>query len=138
MGKTYNQVWVHAVWGTKYREPLIKRYFRSELNGFIKKQGTRWGIQIDMVNGMPDHMHALLKLPTTLSLAETMKLIKGASLKWVNDHHFPSRKFKWQEGYGVFSLNHDGLMAVRKYIYKQEQHHANISYEEEIKLLSKE
>lgn len=137
MPKTLNRVWVHAVWSTKYREPLIKRYFRGELNSFIKQQGVNWGIQIDTVNSMPEHIHLLMKIPTTLNISEVLKLIKGASSKWVNDLYFPSQQFKWQEGYGVFSVSPKDLSMIRNYIYNQEVHHAKRSYQEEIKTLSK-
>lgn len=137
MSKTLNRVWIHAVWSTKYRDPLIKRYFRGELNSFIKQQGTRWGIQIDTVNSMPDHIHMLMKIPTTLNISEILKLIKGASSKWVNDLHFPSQRFQWQEGYGVFSVSPKDLSMIRNYIYNQEIHHTKKSYKEEIKALAK-
>jgi len=137
MPKTLNRVWIHAIWGTKYREPLIKRYFRGKLNSFIKQQGAKWGIQVDTVKSMPDHMHVLMKIPTTLNISQAIKLIKGASSKWTNDHHFPSQKFEWQEGYGVFSVSYCDLSKIRKYIYNQEIHHSKKTYEEELKILSK-
>ncbi len=86
MPKTLNRVWVHAVWSTKHREPLIKRYFRGEVNTFIKLQGKRWGILIDTVNGMPDHVHVLMKIPTTVPISEIIKKLKGASSKWINNN----------------------------------------------------
>lgn len=137
MPKTLNRGWVHAVWSTKYRKPLIKRYYRGELNSFIKQQGTRWDIQIDTVNCMPDQIHVLMKIPTTINISEFLKLIKGASSKWVNDHYFPSQQFQWQEGYGVFSVSRKDLSRIKNYIYNQEVHHKKKSYKEEIKKLSK-
>lgn len=136
MPKTLNRVWVHAVWSTKLREPLIKRYFRGEVNTFIKQHGARWGIQIDTVNGMPDHVHALMKIPTTMPISEVIKKLKGASSKWIKDNYFPSGKFEWQQGYGVFSVSSHEILKIRKYIYNQEKHHAEQSYSEEVKLLS--
>jgi REP element-mobilizing transposase RayT len=135
MSKTLNQVWIHAVWATKHREPLIKRYFRGALNNYIKKNALRRDVQIDVVNGMRDHIHVLIKLPTTLALAEAIKQMKGASSRWVNENYYPSGKFEWQQGYGVFSVGRNEIHIIRKYIYNQEIHHKNKSLQDEIKLL---
>lgn len=138
MGKTLNRVWIHAVWSTKNREPLIKRYFRGKLNSYMKQQGETWGIQIDTVNGMTDHIHVLMKLPTTMPICEVIKKLKGASSKWINDTYFPSGKFEWQQGYGVFSVSNHEILMIRKYIYNQEIHHSQQSYKDEVKMLYKE
>ncbi len=133
MPKTLNQVWVHAVWSTKDRLPLLKRYFRGELNNYIKESALEWGIQVDVVNGMTDHIHVLFKLPTTFSVAEALKQMKGASSRWVNKNYYPSGKFEWQQGYGVFSVGRNEINRVRNYIYNQESHHQDRSFVDEIK-----
>ncbi|MBO6587024.1 MAG: IS200/IS605 family transposase [Gracilimonas sp.] len=133
MPKTLNQVWVHAVWSTKDRLPLLKRYFRGELNIYIKENSLEWGIQVDVVNGMQDHLHVLFKLPTTLSVAEVIKQMKGSSSRWVNENYYPSGKFEWQQGYGVFSVSMNDINRIRNYIYNQELHHQNRSFQDEVK-----
>ncbi|MCP9290348.1 IS200/IS605 family transposase [Gracilimonas sediminicola] len=133
MPKTLNQVWVHAVWSTKDRLPLLKRYFRGELNIYIKENSLEWGIQVDVVNGMQDHLHVLFKLPTTVSVADAIKQMKGASSRWVNENYYPTGKFEWQQGYGVFSVGRNEINRVRNYIYNQEYHHQNRSFQDEIK-----
>jgi REP element-mobilizing transposase RayT len=133
MPKTLNQVWIHAVWSTKNRLPLLKRYFRGELNNYIKQNSMDWNIQIDVVNGMLDHIHVLFKLPTTISVADAIKQMKGASSRWVNENYYPSGKFEWQQGYGVFSVGRNEINRVRNYIYNQEYHHQNRSFQDEIK-----
>ncbi|WP_428236347.1 IS200/IS605 family transposase [Gracilimonas sp.] len=133
MPKTLNQVWIHAVWSTKDRLPLLKRYFRGELNNYIKQNSMDWNIQVDVVNGMLDHMHVLFKLPTTVSVADAIKQMKGASSRWVNENYYPTGKFEWQQGYGVFSVGRNEINRVRNYIYNQEYHHQNRSFQDEIK-----
>ena len=39
--------------------------------------------------------------------------------------------FRWQEGYGAFSVGKSNLQEVIKYIENQEEHHKSISYKEE-------
>jgi REP element-mobilizing transposase RayT len=55
--------------------------------------------------GLPDHVHILLSLPSTLVIAKAVQLIKGRSSKWVLDTFSYSEGFEWQEGYGAFSIS---------------------------------
>jgi REP element-mobilizing transposase RayT len=43
------------------------------------------------IGGVEDHVHLLLSIPSTLSIAKAMQLIKGGSSKWVHDT-FPEHK----------------------------------------------
>jgi REP element-mobilizing transposase RayT len=52
------------------------------------------------IGGVEDHVHLLLSIPSTLSIAKAMQLIKGGSSKWIHET-FPNQKsFEWQEGTG--------------------------------------
>ena len=44
------------------------------------------------VGGAADHVHILISLPGTLSLAKALQLLKGNSSKWVPEYLFPSVK----------------------------------------------
>ncbi|MFB6306711.1 MAG: transposase, partial [Flavobacteriales bacterium] len=47
-------------------------------------------------------------------------------------------KFRWQEGYGIFSVSESQLSKVINYIKYQEKHHAKMSFKEEyIRFLNK-
>jgi putative transposase len=79
---------------------------------------------------MPDHVHVLLSLPATLTVAKALQLIKGGSSKWMNDQS-PKRSFAWQDSYGAFSIGISQVGATIRYINTQEQHHKKSSFEEE-------
>ena len=57
------------------------------------------------IGGIEDHIHLLISLPATLSIAKAIQLLKGGSSKWVHDRFPDHNNFKWQEGYGAFSVN---------------------------------
>ena len=40
--------------------------------------------------------------------------------------------FEWQEGYGAFSIGVSGLEDTKRYIQYQKQHHAKLSFNEEL------
>lgn len=133
MPKTYSSIWIHAVWSTKYRLPILSQEFRFELFRRIKLQCKKKKIHLDIINGTEDHVHCLIRLKTTQSTALIIKEIKGSSSRWINENELTQDAFAWQEGYGVFSVSQIHINNVRAYIYNQEKHHANRTYEQEIR-----
>ena len=90
------------------------------------------------IGGMPDHVHVLLSLPSTLSIAKGMQLIKGGSSKWVHETFPEHRLFGWQVKYGAFSVSVSRLQSAIEYIRNQAQHHRKMSFQEEsVALLKK-
>ena len=84
-------------------------------------------------------MHVLLSLPTTLSVAKAMQLLKGNSSKWLRET-FPELRqhdFGWQEGFGSFSIGISGVDDTIRYIQTQEEHHRQRSFREELEIFLK-
>jgi len=135
MPKHLSIVWLHIVWSTKNRQKILTKDFRFKLFKHIKENATKNGICLDIINGVEDHIHCLIRLKTTQTVAEVIQLIKGESSHWINKNIIFVEPFQWQEGYGVFSINRDDVMNVRKYIYNQVEHHKEMSYTVELKKL---
>jgi REP element-mobilizing transposase RayT len=90
------------------------------------------------IGGVLDHVHALLSLPSTMSFAKAVQLIKGGSSKWIHDEFRHLRKFEWQEGYGAFSVSASQVARTIAYIERQKEHHRKRTFKEEfITLLDK-
>ncbi|HEY7356477.1 MAG TPA: transposase, partial [Ktedonobacterales bacterium] len=83
------------------------------------------GIEMVALGGIEDHVHLLVGLPATLSIADLVKHIKGASFHLRNEQS-PSKDtfFKWQGAYGACSVSLDDLSKVAEYIKHQRSHHA--------------
>jgi REP element-mobilizing transposase RayT len=43
------------------------------------------------------------------------------------------RDFHWQNGYAVFSVSQSNMERVKRYIETQEEHHAKMSFREELR-----
>ena len=84
---------------------------------------------------MPDHVHILARFKSDVSVAEMLKLIKGNSSKWLNEQPGRSERFRWQPGYGAFSVSESRAPAVRTYIQRQPEHHARVSLRDELAAL---
>ena len=90
------------------------------------------------IGGVQDHVHVLLSLPSTLSVAKAMQLIKGGSSKWVHETFPEHRLFGWQVKYGAFSVSVSQLDKTIQYIKNQAEHHRKMTFQEEfLNLLNK-
>jgi putative transposase len=103
MSHTYYSLLVHCVFPTKEHRILIPADLKSKLWPYIGGIARENKFKALAVGGMQDHSHALLSLPTTMSIANAVQLIKGGSSKWINDH-LAKRTFDWQDGYGAFTV----------------------------------
>ena len=84
------------------------------------------------IGGVEDHVHALLSIPSTLSIAKAMQLLKGNSSKWIHETFSNQRLFEWQEGYGAFSIAVSGIEDTIRYIQSQKEHHQAHSFKDEL------
>ena len=83
--------------------------------------------------GAADHVHLLLSLPGTVSVAKAVQLLKSGSSKWLHENFPKLKSFAWQVGYGAFSIGVSQRAATVKYIESQAEQHKRISSEEEFK-----
>jgi len=90
-----------------------------------------------VVGGVEDHVHVLLSIPSTLSVAKSIQLLKGNSSKWIHDTFKAHWDFEWQEGYGAFSIGISGVEDTTKYIQGQTEHHRKMTFREEIEVFLK-
>jgi REP element-mobilizing transposase RayT len=81
-----------------------------------------------------DHTHALIDLPTNLTIEQVIQLLKGGSSHWINQNRLVKGKFGWGRGYGVFSVSHSDVDRVANYIARQEEHHRRKTFSEEFQL----
>ena len=98
----------------------------------IKENAKKKGIFIDFVNGYTQHCHCLVSLGTDQTISNIMQLIKGESSHWINEEGLTKDKFEWQDEYWGVSVSKSMIETVRNYIKKQEIHHGEYSYSDEI------
>jgi len=127
----YVKIWVHLVWSTKNRYPFLKKEFRQTVFEHIKQNTKGKGIYLDCVNGYEDHIHCLVSLSSDQTISKLLQLIKGESSFWINQQKLCSPKFEWQEEYFAVSVSHSQLQNVRTYIFNQESHHQQKTFQQE-------
>jgi putative transposase len=124
-------VYVHYVWTVKHRADVLHKSFRVELFQHIKEEALKKKIFIDSINGVENHVHCLVSLTATQTIAEVIKNIKGESSNWLNSKGYVPGHFKWQDGYGAFAVSPQNVKKVRNYIFNQEEHHKKHSFDDE-------
>jgi len=138
MGQTYHAIWIHLIWGTKYRLPLIVPKIKFKLYDKLRDIARDKGYYLDFVNGVEDHVHLLVGLHPKFAIADVVKNLKGISHHWIRKNNLSEEYFHWQDGYAAISVSPDRVSVVRGYIRRQEQHHKKISFDEEWKLFEKQ
>jgi len=133
---SHTSILVHYVFATHQRRPLISDELQPKLWAYMGGIARANGMKALAIGGMRDHVHLLLSLPATLTIAKAVRLIKAGSSKWMNDQK-RTKWFEWQEKYGAFSIGVSQKEAAIRYICNQGQHHAKKSFDTELKMISK-
>ncbi|HEY3448984.1 MAG TPA: IS200/IS605 family transposase [Myxococcales bacterium] len=120
----YSQLYVHVVWATYLRNPLVGSCFEEALWASIGAYCREAGASPIQVGGMADHVHVLASVPPSLSVSRLVWAIKGSSSHDMAHRIAPGRPFRWQEGYGAFTLRKEDSEVVASYILDQRAHHA--------------
>ena len=128
----YLKVFIHFVWTTKDRLPLLRtKEIRKEVWKHIKENAKEKGIYIDTINGYSEHCHCLVSLGSGQTIERIVQLIKGESSFWINKQGLVQGKFAWQKEYFGVSVSESGVDKVRNYIKTQEEHHKLVSFTDE-------
>ena len=126
MAQTLHRILIHVVFSTKDRVPLIRESHRPNPFAYLGGIVRSLGCEPLIVDGVADHVHILLTLPPTLTLAEAMRTIKAKSSRWMRGQ---TKGFAWQPGYAAFSVSQSNVAPVRRYIADQAEHHKKSSLE---------
>lgn len=131
MSQSLAKVYLHGIFSTKNREPLLADEWRDELFRVMGGAVNNLGCQSLIIGGVADHVHLLFQLGRTITIADALGKIKSTSSLWVNQTH--GIPFHWQAGYAVFSVSQSNVEAVRVYVQNQPKHHLNQSFQNELR-----
>jgi putative transposase len=133
MGQSLVKNYIHIVFSTKYREPLIHPPVEDELHNYLGGICKKLECQPIKVGGYTDHIHVLCMLSKKIALIKLVEEIKSHSSKWIKTKGPEYLNFYWQSGYGAFSVKPDDVDRVTSYIANQKEHHTKKSFQDEYK-----
>lgn len=134
---SYIRMWIHLVFATKDREPLLSKEIRYKVHEHIIQNCKEKSIYLQAINGYTDHLHCLISLGREQSISKVTQLIKGESSFWINKHQLTETNFMWQDDYFAVSVSESSLQKVINYIKNQEIHHAKKSFDDEVREFEK-
>ena len=131
MPDTYTQLHIQLVFAVKYRQALIEKAWKDELDKYTTGIIQSNGHKLLQINSMPDHTHILLGMRPNQAISSLVQNVKAETTKWIQEKKFCSKRFAWQNGFGAFSYSKSHVENVVRYIKNQEAHHAKQKFLDE-------
>ncbi len=122
------------VFSTKGRGKLIPPAAQARFHTYITGICGNIGVHVHAIGGVQEHLHLLLQIPATVTIAKAIQTIKVNSSKWANEQGW---NFAWQEGSAAFSVSASLIPRVTRYIERQEEHHKRSGFQDELIALLK-
>ena len=122
---SYTQLYIHLVWATWDRLPLINPDVEPQLYAILAAKSKELGCMPLAIGGVADHIHMLIHFLPTLTIARLVGEMKGASSHAMTHSILHGAFFKWQGSYGGFTVSKRSVPQIRAYILNQKVHHAN-------------
>ena len=138
MGQSLVKNYLHIVFSTKHRAPLIHPPYQMELYAYLGGICNNLESPVIKVGGYSDHVHILCMLSKKTTLIRLIEELKAHSSKWMKTKDPALKDFYWQDGYGAFSVNYRGVDVVKAYIDHQQEHHRKKTFQQEYRCFLKE
>lgn len=110
---------------------MFSEVITAKVSIYLRHYAQEKGILMRSNYVNADHVHALLDLPTNLTIEELVQLLKGSSSHWINSTNLLNCKFAWGRGYAAFSVSESNFNAVASYIETQKEHHRTKTFADE-------
>jgi REP element-mobilizing transposase RayT len=131
MPHSFASLLVHIILSTKNRLPDLSTELACRLfpymGGIVRE---RKGVPL-IINGPEDHVHLLVSLPATESVADLPRVVKTNSSRWVHEQFPAKSQFGWQTGYAAFTVSGSRAVGVKNYIATQQEHHRRVPFQKE-------
>ena len=137
MGQSLVKNYIHLVFSTKNRVPLINQGVESFLHPYLGGICNKLKCPVIKIGGYTDHVHILCLLSKKIALVKLLEDLKTHSSKWIKTQKDGLENFYWQDGYGAFSVNPSEVDTVIQYISNQHAHHAKRTFQEEYRAFLK-
>lgn len=125
---------IHLIFSTKERRPSLNDKVRPDLHAYMATVLKNMECPALLINSVEDHVHVLFLLHRTVALSTAVGDLKKSSSKWLKTQASHLEAFTWQAGFGAFSVSESNIPTVRKYIENQQEHHREVSFQDELRV----
>ena len=123
MSQSLSKMYIHIIFSTKNREPVIAQEIQIELYSILGTVLNKLQCPPIQIGGYHDHVHVLSILSRNHAVREIVQKVKSISSSWIKKKGREYQNFHWQGGYGAFSVSQSQLEKLIYYIQTQEEHH---------------
>jgi REP element-mobilizing transposase RayT len=121
-----NLLLVHVVWATAKRAPVLAPSADSFLAEIFRRKAHQAGAALVACGNASDHVHVLVRYPSTVTVASVVQRLKGASsYEWNARQRGPH--LSWQAGSWAASVSPSHLAPALRYVERQRLHHDGAS-----------
>lgn len=128
---TFTKLTYHIVFSTKRRSKIIHDSLQKRLYQYIGGIVRAQNGHLIEIGGIEDHIHILATLSPTKAISDSIRDLKSNSSKWCNEMPSQTSRFEWQKGFGAFTVSHNHVEPVSRYIQNQREHHQTVTFEDE-------
>jgi REP element-mobilizing transposase RayT len=118
------ELFVHVVWATLRRRPWIDTAAEAGIERCLRAKAAEHRCEVLAIGIVSDHVHVLLRLAPAAAIARLVADLKGSTSHWMTHELRPNLPFRWQAGYGAFTVSTAERAAVRAYVADQKARHA--------------
>lgn len=127
----FNNLYIHFVFTTFGRQPVIPERSRIRIEKYITGIVKRNSSKLYAIYANPEHVHFLISKSPELSDEELASTIADSSADFINENRLTSTPFRWQQSTSAFSVSKSDVDRICKYILNQPEHHRKVSFAEE-------
>ncbi len=131
MPQSLSSILIHLIFSTKNRERFITEAIEKELHPYMAKIFRELKSPTLTIGGTDDHLHILFSLARTIEVAELIEKVKTKTSKWLKTKGQEFENFRWQRGYGAFSIGQSQVETLKRYIARQRIHHQRVTFQDE-------
>jgi len=133
MPQSLANIYIHLIFSTSDRQPLLTDDIRPSLHSYLGQIGKTLECPLIIANSVEDHVHILHRLSRTVTISKAVEEFKKSTSKWLKSQSPDLANFSWQSGYGAFSVSESNLDSVTAYIQNQREHHHTKSFQDEFR-----
>ena len=125
MPQSATLLFVHFIWATWDRAPVILPAWENRVHSCIRDKCLEMKCEALAIGGIENHVHVLAKMHADVAVSQLAKAMKGVSSHLINYQISPHQEFKWQGGYGALSVSRTHVSKIQNYIIHQKEHHSS-------------
>ncbi|MCP4659533.1 MAG: IS200/IS605 family transposase [bacterium] len=132
MSNTYTNLRHHLIFDCRDQQRLISPRHSNDLYRYVNVIIRNHRGRLLAIGGMEDHVHLLTGIHPSLALSSLVRSIKANSSKWMTQCGASPGWFRWEAGYGAFTVSEVLVPKVREFIGNQAEYHQKKSFTGEL------